>query len=94
MWRESNPSDKPLITYADELPNRLYRYRPVKPKTLDRLIDSEIIGGIIYLAGLKELNDPDEGRFLVKFDGSYSQIVDFWRKALQTTDPTEVAPLV
>jgi len=62
MWRKVNTADKPLIIYPGELPTRLYRYRSIRPATLDRLIESEIIGEIIYLAGLKELNDPDEAR--------------------------------
>ena len=88
MWREADPLDRPLITYSGKLPDRLYRYRSVNVANVDRLIDSEIIEGIIYLAGLKELNDPDEGRFLVKFDGDYARIVEFWRKALRSIDPT------
>ncbi|UUZ75877.1 DUF2971 domain-containing protein [Polaromonas sp. P1(28)-13] len=43
---------------------------------------------VVHLAGLKDLNDPDEGRFVVKFKGSYSEILDFWRAALRATDPT------
>ena len=94
MWRKVNTADKPLIIYPGELPTRLYRYRSIRPATLDRLIESEIIGEIIYLAGLKELNDPDEGRFHVKFDGTYSEILEFWRKALRATDSSLTAERV
>jgi hypothetical protein len=88
LWREVQPAETPLITYDGEFPRRLFRYRSVEPSKLDRLIESEIIGEAIYLAGYKQLNDPDEGRFLVKFDGSFEEIVEFWRKALSKTDPT------
>lgn len=83
LWVEDNPNESKFITYEGELPPFLYRYRSVSPSTIDRLINFEIIDEGIYLAAIKELNDPDEGRFIVKFDGTESEIEDFWRDLLK-----------
>lgn len=85
MWIEADPNAKMLISYSGNFPEKLYRYRSVSAANLDRLINFEIIEEAIYLAGLKDLNDPDEGRFLIKFEGSYAEIIEYWRKALQSS---------
>lgn len=78
-----DPNEKQYISYAGKLPTKLYRYRTVTPDNLDRIINFEIIEEGIYLAGLKELNDPDEGRFLIKFEGSKDDILDYLRRCVK-----------
>ena len=100
MWKARNPTGKPLISYPGTFPDKLYRYRSVSPQTLDRLINFEILEEGIYLAGLKDLNDPDEGRFLVSFEGTRDEIASYWKEALKgagtamSTRETEVDPIV
>lgn len=87
MWKKSNPTIIPMITYAGDLPTRLYRYRSISPGNIDRLIDFEILDECIFLAGLKDLNDPDEGRFLMSFSGTPQEIIDYWSLAIRKTSP-------
>jgi hypothetical protein len=87
MPTEYKPIRWSLKTYDGELPKRIYRYRNVSPRTIDRLIDFEILDEGIYLAGLNELNDPDEGRFLPKFEGPESEILQYWRAHFKRTWP-------
>lgn len=87
MWTKANPNTKMLISYSGNFPEKLYRYRTVSPANLDRLINFEIIEEAIYLAGLKDLNDPDEGRFLIKFEGSRTEIMEYWRESLKSSRP-------
>ena len=55
------------IRYDGELPSTLFRYRSISSKTIERLLNFEILESGVYLSSLKQLNDPDEGRFLVRF---------------------------
>ncbi|MDQ7842038.1 MAG: hypothetical protein RDU83_13615, partial [bacterium] len=87
MWEAADQTAKPLISYSGSLPTKLYRYRSVSADNLGRLIEFEILEEGVYLAGLKDLNDPDEGRFLIKFEGSRSQIASYWREAFRSSDP-------
>jgi hypothetical protein len=87
MWTPIDTQSKKLITYEGELPTHLYRYRSLSLNTLDRLIDFEIIEESIFLAGLADLNDPDEGRFTLNFQGSHEEILEYWHKALKSTAP-------
>lgn len=73
---------EPYISHDGPLPKTLYRYRSVTPKTLNRLIDFEIRETGIFLAQLKDLNDPDEFRYLFTFDGTYDEIHEFWMSKL------------
>lgn len=82
MWVARDRAEKPLVSYSGSLPPNLYRYRSVSPDNLDRIIDFEIIEEGIYLAGLKDLNDPDEGRFLVIFEGTREEIAAYWKQTL------------
>lgn len=86
MWIPDDGSKK-YIAYSGALPSRLYRYRSVTPETLDRLINNEIIEESIYLAGLKDLNDPDEGRFRLNFGTSHNDIVRYFREAYTNAFP-------
>jgi hypothetical protein len=72
-----------LITYAGKLPEKVFRYRHVTHENIDRLINFEILEEGIYLAGLKDLNDPNEGRFIFKFDGTEDEIFAYWMSRLQ-----------
>lgn len=87
MWQSFDSTQKPFISYDGKLPERLYRYRTVTPKNLDRIIDFEILEEGIYLAALKELNDPDEGRFLIRFAQDNERIFEHWRSLLTRAHP-------
>lgn len=77
---------QPLVSHPGPFPSKLYRYRSVSPSNLDRLVDFEIKEESIYLAGLKDLNDPDEGRFLVAFEGTREEIASYWKEALKSAE--------
>lgn len=83
MWTPQDPDHKAYLTYQGPLPSALFRYRSVRPDTIDRLIDFEILQEGIFLSALKDLNDPDEGRLLVRFSGSDDEILAFWRKSIR-----------
>lgn len=87
MWKEADRNAKMLISYKGNLPEKLYRYRTVTEANLDRIINFEIIEEAVFLAGLKDLNDPDEGRFLIRLDGNRTEIMQYWREALKSTHP-------
>ena len=87
MWIPDDPTAPRLITHQGKFPERLYRYRPLNKANIDRLIDFEIVDEAIYLAGLKDLNDPDEGRFRIVFRGTSSELIEYWRTALKSTRP-------
>lgn len=87
MWKAIDRGDTELFSYPDMLPDKLYRYRSISEQFLDRLIEFEILDEGIYLAGIKDLNDPDEGRFLVQFSGSFQKIVSYWENALSSFGP-------
>lgn len=87
MWKKMDLNESKLISYSGSFPKKLYRYRTVSPENLDRIINFEIKEEAIYLAGLKDLNDPDEGRFLIKFTGSEDEIFEFWRESVKSTYP-------
>jgi len=71
-----------LIRHDGPLPEKIYRFRSITPNSIDRLINFEIIQEGIFLSGLKDLNDPNEGRFLSKFDGNSTQIYQYWIRLL------------
>jgi hypothetical protein len=87
MWTPIDTQSKKLVNYLGELPTHLYRYRSLSLDKLDRLIDEEIIEEIIFLAGLADLNDPDEGRFTLNFQGSRDEIFEYWLKAIKAHEP-------
>lgn len=87
MWTPIDTHSKKLITYEGEFPAHLYRYRSLSLNLLDRIIDFEIIEEAIFLAGLADFNDPDEGRFTLNFQGSRDEILDYWRKAIKSIEP-------
>lgn len=87
MWTPIGTQPNKLIAYKGEFPTHLYRYRSLSSNTLDRLIDFEIIEESIFLAGLGDLNDPDEGRFTLNFQGTRDEILDYWRKSIISTSP-------
>lgn len=87
MWT-LNDGSKKYISYDGPLPRDLYRYRSVGPATLDRLIDFELAEETIYLAALRDLNDPDEGRFRISFGTNYDDVLAYWRQAIALTKPT------
>lgn len=85
MWKAMTDAAEPLISYSGSLPAKLYRYRSVSPSTLDqRIIDFEILEEGVYLSGLKDLNDPDEGRFIVSFEGTREEIASYWKEAFKS----------
>ena len=86
MWKKIDWSDG-YITYSGELPNYLYRYRSISMQNIDRLIDFELCDEAIYLAGLSELNDPNEGRFLVRFSENISDIKSFFFERMENEYP-------
>lgn len=86
MWKEIKNSEPLMMEYMGALPNKLYRYRSIDPNVMnERLINFEILEEGIFLAGLKDLNDPDEGRFLMEFAGTRAEIYSFWKDAIQST---------
>ena len=87
MWTPSDPDERKYISYTGPLPNRLYRYRTVSRTNLDRLIEFEVLGEAIYLAGMGELNDPDEGRFKITFGDCYKDVLSYWRGAISRHSP-------
>lgn len=88
MWNSFDSKEKKFISYEGALPTHLYRYRSITPKNLDRVIDFEILEEAVYLAALKDLNDPDEGRFLIKFNNDDDAILKYWQKVLRMTNPS------
>jgi hypothetical protein len=83
---------KKFIRFEGALPDKLYRYRTVSADTIDdRLIDFEILEEGIYLAGLHELNDPDEGRFHLSWGREYAEILAYWRRAI-TSSQSDYSP--
>ena len=83
-WTERDPNQKSYLTYQGELPPSLFRYRTVRPDTVDRLIDFEIAQEGIYLSAL---NDPDEARFSVRFAGSNENIVSYFWRGIRQSQP-------
>lgn len=88
MWKPNDPAERKYISYTGPLPSRLYRYRTVSRSNLDRLIEFEILDEAIYLAGMGELNDPDEGRFRITFGDCYEDMLSYWREAIAQYMPT------
>ena len=86
MWKEIDRDDG-YITYPGELPSYLYRYRSINMQSIDRLMDFELCDEAIYLAGLNELNDPNEGRFLVHFSENVSDIKSFFFESMEDEYP-------
>ena len=86
MWKEIDWSDG-YITYSGELPNYLYRYRSINMQSIDRLMDFELCEETIYLAGLNELNDPNEGRLSVRFSENISDIKSFFFESMEDQYP-------
>lgn len=76
------------VKYAGPLPGALYRYRSLSAATVERVFEFEILGEGIYLSSLRQLNDPDEGRFLVRFPQDSAAIERFWRVAVRSTNPS------
>ena len=86
MWKLADSSPR-WIAHKGALPERLYRYRRVTPETLDRLINFEVLGEAVFLAALKDLNDPDEFRFVLKFNGTREEIFNHWCALLREASP-------
>ena len=84
MWTPSDPAERKYISYTGSLPSRLYRYRTISRSNLDRLIEFEVLEEAIYLAGMGELNDPDEGRFKITFGDCYEDVLSYWRGSIAT----------
>ncbi|WP_225073874.1 hypothetical protein [Desulfuromonas sp. CSMB_57] len=89
MWTPLDINEPTIIEYDGDLPSHIYRYRQLSNDCIDRIIDFEIIEEAIYLAGLKDLNDPDEGRFLVKFKGTDNELFNFWCRIISHTYPSK-----
>ena len=87
MWTAVDPNRKAYISYLGPLPAHLYRYRSVNADNFERLVAFEILDEAIYLAGLDELNDPDEGRFTISFGTDYLKILEYWRMAIKNICP-------
>ena len=71
------------------LPDVIYRYRQLRANSLETKARSEIIEETIFLAGMGELNDPDEGHIHWVFDGSQEDIYQFWKRSLMDQNPGE-----
>ena len=87
QWTERNTYQKSYLTYQGEFPFALFRYRTVAPDTLDRLIDFEIAQDGIYLSALKDLNDPDEARFHLRFAGNGEDMVAYLWRGIRESQP-------
>jgi hypothetical protein len=76
-----------LIRYTGKLPDKVYRFRTVSDDVLERIIDFEILQEGIYLAGMNQLNDPNEGRFVFSFEGEESEVKQYWLAGVRRTFP-------
>jgi len=89
LQRIKTPIKWDLIKYEGQLPKKFYRFRSISPNSIDRLINFEILEEGVFLSGLKDLNDPNEGRFLIKFDGNSTQLYQYWIALLRKAWPKE-----
>lgn len=78
---------KGYLNYENDFPEHLYRYRSINIASIDRLIDFELCEEGIFLAGLGDLNDPSEGRFLIEFCKDREKILKFFLNATQSSYP-------
>lgn len=93
-WKQSAVNQKHYLTYNGDIPEYLYRYRSLTPKTIDRVVNTEIIEEVVYLPSMQQLNDPDEGRFQISFPHDKRKLLNFWRKAIKKTHPEASEHLV
>jgi hypothetical protein len=76
------------LKFEGTLPPVLYRYRKVKIDELERLIEFEVVDEAVFLAGIGQLNDPDEGRIRWVLDGSQEIIYEHLKEVITKQNPT------
>lgn len=76
------------LKFEGTLPSVLYRYRKVKIDELERLIEFEVVDEAVFLAGISQLNDPDEGRIRWVLDGSQEVIYEYLKEVITKQNPT------
>src|SRR4051812_48797339 len=80
----------PYYVYNGDLPKTLYRYRSLRSRSQFRNVMNEILGEQVFLAPLKSLNDPDEGRMLIRFPRDPVAAFEFFYATL--TPAQQAAP--
>ncbi len=75
------------LKFEGTLPSILYRYRKVKIDELERLIEFEVINECVFLAGIGQLNDPDEGRIRWVLDESNEAIYEYIKEVITKQNP-------
>ncbi len=76
------------LKFEGTLPPVLYRYRKVKIDELERLIEFEVVDEAVFLAGIGQLNDPDEGRIRWVLNGSQAIIYEHLKEVITKQNPT------
>lgn len=68
----------PYFIHQGPIPETLYRYRSLTSRDQYRNVLSEILNEQVYLASMKSLNDPDEGRLRIEFKKDTSAIYSYF----------------
>lgn len=68
----------PYFIHQGSIPENLYRYRSLTSRDQYRNVLSEILNEQVYLASMKSLNDPDEGRLRIEFKKDISAIYSYF----------------
>ncbi|WP_201550199.1 DUF2971 domain-containing protein [Psychrobacter fjordensis] len=68
------------VEYEGGYPQYLYRYRSIDINNIDRLINFELKNENIFLAGMGDLNDPNEGRFISEFYKDRNEVLKYFDK--------------
>jgi len=81
------PENWNSVRFDGTLPDVIYRYRQLRADTVEQIVSFEIVEEAVFLAGMGQLNDPDEGRIRWVLDGSEEDIYEFWKRALRDQHP-------
>ena len=76
------------LKFDGTLPPFLYRYRKIEIDKLERLIEFEVVEEAVFLAGIGQLNDPDEGRVRWILDGPQEAIYEQLKGVITKQNPT------
>ena len=82
FWKK-NKSTVGYLNYQGAIPSILYRYRSIDESNLERTI-TEIAAEEIWLSGLIEVNDIQEGAVEFIVDGDETRIKRLWSEVLQS----------
>ena len=76
------------LKFEGTLPPVLYRYRKIEIDKLERLIELEVVEETVFLAGIGQLNDPDDGHVRWILDGSKEAIYEQLKEIITKQNPT------